>query len=69
MAPRSKETQTEYTIPSVKLDVHDFYRNICLAIDGKAEQIVTHEQQIRLLSVMEACFESDRLGMPVAFEK
>ena len=69
MAPRSKETQTEYTIPSVKLDVHDFYRNICLAIDGKAEQLVTHEQQIRLLSVMEACFESDRLGMPVAFEK
>ena len=69
MAPRSKETQTEYTIPSVKLDVHDFYRNICLAIDGKAEQIVTHEQQIRLLSVMEACFESDRLGMPVSFEK
>ena len=68
MAPRSKETQTEYTIPSVKLDVHDFYRNICLAIDGKAEQIVTHEQQVRLLSVMEACFESDRLGMPVKFE-
>ena len=68
MAPRSKETQTEYTIPSVKLDVHDFYRNICLAIDGKATQIVTHEQQVRLLSVMEACFESDKLGMPVKFE-
>ena len=69
MAPRSKETQTEYTIPSVKLDVHDFYRNLCLVIDGKAEQIVTHEQQVRLLSVMEACFESNRLGMPVEFEK
>ena len=68
MAPRSKETQTEYTIPSVKLDVHDFYRNICLAIDGKTTQLVTHEQQIRLLSLMEACFESDRLGMPVKFE-
>ena len=68
MAPRSKDTQTEYTIPSVKPDVHDFYRNLCLAIDGKAEQIVTHEQQLRLISVMEACFESDRLGMPVKFE-
>ena len=68
MAPRSKDTQTEYTIPSEKPDVHDYYRNLCLAIDGKAEQIVTHAQQIRLMRVMEACFESDRLGMPVDFE-
>lgn len=68
MAPRSKETQTEYTLPSVKLDVHDFYRNVCLAVDKRAEQIVTHAQQIRLFRVMEACFESDRLGMPIAFE-
>ena len=68
MAPRSKDTQTEYTIPSEKPDVHDYYRNLCLAIDGKSEQIVTHAQQIRLMRVMEACFESDRLGMPVDFE-
>lgn len=68
MAPRSKETQTEYSLPSVKLDVHDFYRNICLTIDKKAEQIVTHAQQVRLMKVMEACFESDRLGLPVDFE-
>ena len=68
MAPRSKETQTEYTIHSEKPEVHDFYRHVSLAIDGKAEQIVTHAQQIRLMRVMEACFESDRLGMPVKFE-
>lgn len=68
MAPRSKETQVEYTLPSVKLDVHDFYRNICLTIDKKAEQLVTHAQQVRLMKVMEACFESDRLGLPVDFE-
>ena len=68
MAPRSKETQTEYTLPSSKGDVHDFYRNVCLSIDGKAEQIVTHAQQIRLMRVMEACFESDRLGLPIKFE-
>ena len=68
MAPRSKETQTEYVIPSEKLDVHEFYRNICLTVDKKAEQIVTHEQQLRLMRVMEACFESDRLGIPVKFE-
>ena len=68
MAPRSKETQIEYSIPSEKRDVHDFYRNICLTIDGKAEQIVTHAQQVRLIRVMEACFESDRLGLPVKFE-
>ena len=68
MAPRSKDTQTEYTLPSSKGDVHDFYRNVCLSIDGKADQIVTHAQQIRLMRVMEACFESDRLGLPIKFE-
>ena len=68
MAPRSKETQTEYTISMEKPDVHDFYRNVCRAIDKEEEQLVTHAQQIRLMKVMEACFESDRLGLPINFE-
>ena len=67
MAPRNKDTITEYVIPSPKPDVHDFYRNYCLAVDGKAEQIVTHKELMRVMRVMEAAFESDAAGKPVDF--
>jgi predicted dehydrogenase len=67
MAPRNKDTITEYVIPSPKSDVHDFYRNYCLAVDGKAEQIVTHKELMRVMKVMEAAFESDAAGKPVDF--
>ena len=67
MAPRNKETITEYVIENPKSDVHDFYRNVCLAVDGKAEQIVTHKELMRVMKVMEACFESDAKKAPVAF--
>ncbi|MBP3315554.1 MAG: Gfo/Idh/MocA family oxidoreductase [Clostridia bacterium] len=68
MAPRNKDTITEYSIPSPKSDVHDFYRNYCLAVDGKAEQIVTHKELMRVMKVMEAAFESDAAGKPVEFK-
>ncbi len=48
-------------------DVHDYYRNFCKTIDGEATQIVTHPQMRKVMKVMEACFESDRLGQPVKF--
>ena len=67
MAPRNKDTITEYVIPSPASDVHDFYRNYCLAIDGKAEQIVTHKELMRVMKVMEASFASDEAGKPVDF--
>mgnify|MGYP002590120288 CR=1 FL=1 len=40
-----------------------------VAIDGKAEQLVTHPQMRRVMKVMEACFESDRIGQVVKFEE
>ena len=67
MAPRNKDTITEYVIPSPKSDVHDFYRNYCLAVDGKAEQIVTHKELMRVMKVMEAAVASDAAGKPVDF--
>ncbi len=65
MAPRSKDTITEYTVPSPKADVHDFYRNFRLAVDGEAEQIVTHAQVMRVMKIMEAALRSDELGAPI----
>lgn len=68
MAPRSKETIREWTVPRPSSDVHDFYRNVCLAIDKKAEQLVTHAQLMRVMRIMEAAFRSDELGVPVAID-
>lgn len=59
MAPRDSLTLDEYDLDIPKSDVHDFYRNFCLAMDGKAEQLVTHAEIRRVMSVVEACFESD----------
>lgn len=68
MAPRDSVTLDEYELERPASDVHDYYRNFCLAIDGKATQLVTHSQMRRVMKVMEACFESDRLGQTVKFD-
>ncbi len=67
MAPRNKNTITEYTKPLPHSDVHDFYRNVALAVDGKAEQLITHKEVMRVMRVMEACFASDAAKAPVIF--
>ena len=59
MAPRDSLTLDEYDIEIPKSDVHEFYRNFCLAIDGKAEQIVKHSEIRRVMQVIEAAFLSD----------
>ena len=69
MAPRSKDTITESEIVRVKADVHDFYRNVVKAIDGEETQLITHEQLMRVMKVMEAASESDRLGAVVAINE
>ena len=58
MAPRDEDTVDTFEVPMPHSDVHDFYRNFCAAIDGKATQIVTHEQMRRVMKVMETTFES-----------
>lgn len=66
MAPRTDASQEKYTMPLPSSDVHDFYRNFCAAIDGTAPLIVTHEQSMRVMKVMEAAFESADCGMPLS---
>ena len=67
MAPRDARTTENYEHNIPELDVHDYYRNFCKAIEGKEEQIVTHKQMMRVLSVIEACFESVEKGQVVDF--
>lgn len=67
MAPRDEKTITESVVQRPESDVHDFYRNVCAAIDGREKQIVTHEQIMRVMRIMEAAFDSDSRKAPVEF--
>ena len=69
MAPRDEVTTDTYEIERPASDVHDFYRNFCDAIDGKATQIVTHEQMLRDMMVIEAAFESIEKKQVIFFEQ
>ena len=68
MAPRDEITLKTWEEERPESDVHDFYRNFVAAIDGKAEQLIKHQESRRVLAVMEACFKSAELGAPVAFD-
>jgi predicted dehydrogenase len=59
MAPRDELTLHEYDIERPASDVHEFYRNFCAALDGKAELLITPAQVRRVMQVMEAAFASD----------
>lgn len=65
MAPRDYNSIKERDIPQPASDVHDFYRNFVKAIDGEEKQIVTHEQMLKVMKIMEAAFKSDETGLPV----
>ena len=69
MAPRDSITVDEYEIDIPKSDVHDFYRNFCAAIDGKAEQMVTHDQMRLDMKIMEYAFKSAELNQTVKFDE
>lgn len=69
MAPRDDYTMDEYEVEQPECDVYDFYRNVVDAIDGKAEQLIKHDEVMRVMRVMEAAFESGRIGMPVEFKE
>jgi hypothetical protein len=68
MAPRDEKTTVESEIVRPESDVHDFYRNFVATINGEAKQLVTHSQLMRVMKVMEAAFESDRIGLPVVLD-
>lgn len=67
MAPRDSVTVDEYRLPRPASDVHDYYRNIAQAIDGKATQLVTHEQMRIDLRLIQCAFLSAERGETVSF--
>ena len=66
MLPRPKETTVQLELPKVgDRSWIDYYRNVVGVLNGKAEQIVTAEQSLRVMKVIEAIFESDRTGKAI----
>ena len=67
MAPRAKDTIEEIPLDPDKYfsDYDIFYRNLADVLDGKAELRVKPEEAMRVMKVMEASFESDKLGQAV----
>ena len=68
MAPRGDNSVEVLPLPSVDFDHNELYSNLVDTINGTAEQIVTGEQALRVLKLMEAAFESSEKGIVVNFE-
>ena len=68
MAPRDELTIKSYELERPTSDVHDFYRNLVRAIDGKEEQLIKNKEVRRVLRVMEECFRSAEIGNAVSVE-
>ena len=64
MAPRPIETMEELPLPKVN-DQLRFYIELCEHLDGKCELPVKPESVLRVLTVMDAIFESDKNGQSV----
>ncbi|MCL2060911.1 MAG: gfo/Idh/MocA family oxidoreductase, partial [Oscillospiraceae bacterium] len=74
MAPRIGDSTTEFELPKVIFDSNELYSNLVDVINGlggqgpKVKQIVTAEEALRCLKLMEAAFESDEKGAVIDFE-
>lgn len=69
MAPReSGESVETFDLPRFDYDHNTLYRNFVETCAGEAEQIVTQEHALRVLKVMEACFQSSESGQAVCPE-
>ena len=66
MAPRDEITLDFYELDRPSSDVHDYYRNLTSAIDGKCEIFVKLPEVRRVLQVMEYAFRSSAEGNAIS---
>jgi len=67
MAPRPRESVEELALPEVKTDVVNFSRNFLDAVEGKCEQLVKHDEMLRVMKIIDAAFKSGNEGICVKF--
>lgn len=69
MAPRKDDSVEFVPLPKFDYDHNALYANLVDTIRGEAAQLVTGEEALRVLRLIEAAFESDRSHQVVFFEK
>lgn len=68
MAPRTDETIKKFPFEKIYVQWVDYYNNIYDVLRNGAEQLITHNQQRRLMALMEAIFESAEKNEVIYFE-
>ena len=68
MAPRTDDTIKKYPLPVQKADWGEYYKNVFACLRGEQDILVTHNQQRRLMRLVEAVFESGKTNKVVEFE-
>ncbi len=68
MAPRNTDSVEELPLPYYTYDRNELYSNLCDVVTGKAKPLVTPEEALRILRLMEAALESDEKGIVIDFE-
>lgn len=68
MAPRNDNTIHTEALPDVPADLTEFYKNIIAATEGKEEQLIKHDELMRVMKLMEACKLSAETGKAIPFE-
>ena len=62
MAPRPEYTMTELPLPDEHPDWTDYYKNVAGAIRGTEQLLVTPEQALRVMRVVDLMFKADAEG-------
>lgn len=62
MAPRPKSSTVELPLPDIETSWASYYKNIVATLQDKEALIVTPEQSLRVMRVLDLIFESQRKG-------
>lgn len=68
MAPRTDETIKHFPLEKIFVEWTDYYNNIYDVLRNGAKPLITHNQQRRLMRLMEAIFESAEKNTVIYFE-
>lgn len=68
MAPRTDETIKEFPLEKIEVDWADYYNNIYDCLSNDKKPLITLDQQVRLMRLMEAIFESAEKNKVIYFE-
>ena len=65
MAPRPPESLETFTLPKVSPEWTEYYENFISHLNGSEPLLVTAEQALRVMKIMDMAFESERIGKSI----